>query len=108
MGLYQFHQRLYFSEAIVRVMVGLTIASLGLAILFYAYPPLMITRDVASVAIIYALFLIVGVRYFFVRTVDENRFRRRSLVYGAGADVHRVSRPFAAARTAVVSKSWQT
>lgn len=84
MGLYQFHQRLYFSEAVVRVMVGLTFASLGLAILFYAYPPLMISRDVASIAIIYALLLIVCVRYFFVRTVDEHRFRRRSLVYGAG------------------------
>ena len=84
MGLYQFHQRLYFSEAVVRVMVGMALACIGLAILFYVYPPLMITRDVASVAIIYALFLLVVVRFFFVRTVDENRFRRRSLVYGAG------------------------
>ena len=84
MGLYQFHQRLYFSEAVVRVMVGMALACIGLAILFYVYPPLMITRDVASVAIIYALFLLVVVRFFFVKTVDENRFRRRSLVYGAG------------------------
>jgi len=84
MGLYQFHQRLYFSEAVVRLLVGLTIACLGLAIVFYAYPPLMITRDVASIAIGYALFLLLGVRFLFVRTVDENIFRRRSLVYGAG------------------------
>ena len=84
MGLYQFHQRLYFSEAVVRVMVGLTLACLGLAILFYAYPPLLITRDVATVAIGYALVLVLGVRYLFVRTVDENIFRRRTMVYGAG------------------------
>ena len=84
MGLYQFHQRLYFSEAVVRLLVGLTLACLGLAIMFYAYPPLMITRDIASVAIAYALLLLLGIRYLFVRTVDHNIFRRRTLVYGAG------------------------
>ncbi len=83
-GLYQFHQRLYFGEAVVRLIVGLTIACLGLAILFYAYPPLMITRDVASVAIGYSLLLLLGVRYVFVRTVDEHVFRRRTLIFGAG------------------------
>ncbi len=84
MGLYQYHQRLYFSEAVVRLLVGLTVACLGLAILFYAYPPLMITRDIAAVAIVYALLLLLGVRYMFVRTVDYHIFRRRTLVYGAG------------------------
>jgi sugar transferase (PEP-CTERM system associated) len=84
MGLYQFHQRLYFSEAIVRVLVGLTLSGLALAILFYAYPPLTIARDIASIAIGYSLVLLLGTRYVFVRTVDEHIFRRRSLVYGAG------------------------
>lgn len=84
MGLYQFHQRLYFSEAVVRVLVGLAFACLALAILFYAYPPLMITRDIASVAIGYALVLLLISRYYFVRTVDEHIFRRSTLVYGAG------------------------
>jgi hypothetical protein len=57
MGLYQFHQRLYFREAVIRVMVGLGFACLALAILFYAFPALLITRDVASVAFGYALVL---------------------------------------------------
>ena len=84
MGLYQFHQRLYFSEAVVRVLVGLTAACVGLALVFYAYPPILISRDIASVAIVYSLVLILLIRYFFVRTVDENVFRRATLVYGAG------------------------
>ena len=84
MGLYQYHQRLYFSEAAVRVLVGLAFACLALAIIFYAYPPLLITRDIAAVAIGYALILLLGVRYFFVRNVDEHIFRRTTLVYGAG------------------------
>lgn len=84
MGLYQYNQRLYFSEIAVRVLVGIAAASLVLAILFYAYPPLMITRDVATVAIGYALVLLLAVRYFFVVTVDKHVFRRRTLVFGSG------------------------
>ncbi len=84
MGLYQYHQRLYFSEAVVRVLVGMAIACIGLAIFFYAIPSLMITRDVATVAIVYALVLLLVVRYLFVHTVDEHVFRRSTLVYGAG------------------------
>ena len=84
MGLYQFHQRLYFDEIAVRLLVSLALGCLGLAILFYAFPQLMITRYVALVAIIYALVLLMLVRYVFVRTVDEHVFRRTTLVYGAG------------------------
>ena len=84
MGLYQFHQRLYFREAVVRVLVGLAFACFALAILFYALPSAMITRDIASVAFGYALVLTLIVRFGFVRTVDENIFRRATLVYGAG------------------------
>ncbi len=84
MGLYQFHQRLYFIEAVVRILVGLAFACLALAILFYAYPPLMISREIASVAIGYALVLLLLARFYFVRTVDEHIFRRSTLVYGAG------------------------
>jgi sugar transferase (PEP-CTERM system associated) len=91
MGLYQFHQRLYFHEAVVRVLVGLTIGCLALAIVFYAFPAVMISRDVASVAIGYSLLLLLGVRYYFVRTVDENVFRHRTLIYGAGTRASAIS-----------------
>ena len=84
MGLYQFHQRIYYREAAVRVLVGLVIGGLALAVIFYGFPSVAVTRDLASVAIIYALILLLLVRYFFVRTVDENVFRHRTLVYGAG------------------------
>ena len=84
MGLYQFHQRLYFREAVVRVLVGLVFASLALAILFYAFPSLLITREIGFVAFGYVLVLMLIVRFYFVRTVDENVFRCATLVYGAG------------------------
>jgi len=84
MGLYQFHQRLYFREAVVRILVGLGFACLVLAILFYAFPSLLITRDIASVASGYSLALILIVRFYFAHTVDEHVFRRATLVYGVG------------------------
>ena len=35
MGLYQFHQRLYFREAVARVLAGLAASSVALAVIFY-------------------------------------------------------------------------
>lgn len=84
MGLYQLHQRIYFREAAVRVMVGIAAGCLVLAALFYVLPVVMISRDIASVAAGYALVMLLLVRYYFVRTVDENVFRRRTMIYGAG------------------------
>ncbi len=84
MGLYQFHQRIYYREAAARVLVGLVIGGLALAVIFYGFPSVAVTRDLASVAIVYSLILLLLVRYYFVSTVDENVFRHRTLVYGAG------------------------
>ena len=84
MGLYQFHQRLYFHEAVMRILVGLVAGCLALAVLFYAFPPIMVERDIASIAVSYALVLLLFARYFFTRTVDQNVFRRRTLIFGAG------------------------
>ena len=84
MGLYQFHQRIYYREAVVRVMVGLAIGALALAVIFYTFPSVTISRELASIATIYAFILLLLVRYYFVRTVDENVFRHRTLIFGAG------------------------
>ncbi len=84
MGLYQFHQRLYYREAVARLVAGLLAGCLALAIVFYAFPTVTISPDIAALAVGYALILLLLVRYLFVHTVDENVFRRRTLIYGAG------------------------
>jgi len=84
MGLYHFHQRIYYREAGVRILVGLASVCAVLAIIFYVFPTVTVSRDLGSIAFVYALLLLLLVRYFFVRTVDENVFRHRTLVYGAG------------------------
>jgi sugar transferase (PEP-CTERM system associated) len=64
--------------------VGITAGYLVLAALFYVLPMVMISRDMASIAFGYALVLLLLVRYYFARTMDENVFRRRTMIYGAG------------------------
>ena len=84
MGLYQFHQRMEFREAAIRVVAGVVAGSIILGLVFVSFPATTLTRDIAGIAVAYSLALILPVRYYFVRTVDKNIFRRRTLIYGAG------------------------
>lgn len=85
MGLYQFHQRIYFHEIIVRIIVGVAIGSIVLAASYYFFPRINLEPRVAALAVLFALSLLLLLRFAFVRHVDENIFRRRTLVFGAGA-----------------------
>ncbi len=84
MGLYQFHQRFWFREAILRVVVGLTLGSVAVAVLFLVFPSIQLSREIASIAFGYSLAMLLAIRFYFIRTVDENLFRRRTMIYGAG------------------------
>lgn len=84
MGLYQFRQRLYFHEAVVRVLVGFVMGSLVIAALFYAFPSLKLSREFMAVSLQYAIVLVLAIRYWFLSTVDEKIFSYRTLVFGAG------------------------
>lgn len=84
MGLYQLHQRFYFQDAVLRVLAGLVAAYLFVAIVFYVFPSAEVSRNVANLSFAYSLTLLLGIRYFFVRTIDRNVFRRRTMIYGAG------------------------
>jgi sugar transferase (PEP-CTERM system associated) len=84
MGLYQFHTRIYFHEVIFRLLAAIVAGSFLLAALFYVFPIVMVSQDVALISISYALGLLILLRFFFFRHADENVFRRRTLLYGAG------------------------
>jgi sugar transferase (PEP-CTERM system associated) len=84
MGLYQFHQRIYFHEILVRILVGVGIGSLVLALAYYALPAIMLQPKLAAIATLGSLTFLLLLRFVFVRSVDENVFRRRTLVFGAG------------------------
>ena len=83
-GLYQFHERMYYREAIVRVLVGIAAGGFVFAAIIYAIPAATITPKVAMIASGYSLIFLVLARYLYLKTLDENIFRRRTLIYGAG------------------------
>ena len=84
MGLYQFHQRVYFHEVIVRILVGLAIGSLVLAAIYYFFPRLNLEPRVAAFALLSALVFLLALRFLFLHNVDKNVFRRRTIIFGAG------------------------
>ena len=84
MGLYHFHQRLYFREILARVAVSVAMATTILAAAYFVIPYLALSRPVAIEAAIVSFSLIIAIRLYFFRHVDTNVFRRRTLVYGQG------------------------
>lgn len=90
-GLYDFHQRFYFHEVFVRVLVGYLLGAIALSTIFYAIPSETMSKELVSTASIFSLLLLLGLRYFFVRRVDENGFRHRTLIYGAGSRANAIA-----------------
>ena len=84
MGLYQFDRRAYMHEVMVRIIVGVAIGSVVLATSYYFFPQINLEPKIAIVSILSALTLLLVLRYGFIRYIDENVFRRRTLVFGAG------------------------
>lgn len=83
-GLYSSRQRARLIGMMLRVTLAL-IAGLAITgILFYIVPALWIGSDVILVAGIGGLCGVTISRVIFTRVVDENVFKRRVVVYGAG------------------------
>jgi sugar transferase (PEP-CTERM system associated) len=84
MGLYSRQQRARLTGVLLRVMAALLVGSAASGLLAYLVPALSMERTVFLLAAPVA-FLIVGVvRYVLDRYVDDDIFKRRVLVYGAG------------------------
>ena len=84
LGLYQLRKRARFTGVFARLLIALFAAQLVLALIFYLVPALYVGR---GVTVLSAGFAFVGLalgRYVFARLVDEDVFKRRVLVWGAG------------------------
>lgn len=84
MGLYHFHQRLYFPEILLRVTVGVSIGAVGLAAIYVVFPSVSLPREFVAVSILLSLAIVLLVRFYFFQNLDTNVFRRRTLIFGAG------------------------
>jgi sugar transferase (PEP-CTERM system associated) len=84
MGLYQIRQRLKIEGVLVRIGLGLGLAAVGLALIYFAIPDLRLWRGWWALSIVLTLLLLICSRIVFAKTVDQGVFRRRVVVYGAG------------------------
>jgi sugar transferase (PEP-CTERM system associated) len=91
MGLYQFNQRIRYREAVLRLVIGVSVGFLVATALYAVMPVDDLKSSVDKIAFAYSLLLLLGVRYYFVRTVDTNVFRRRTLIFGAGERAARLT-----------------
>ena len=84
MGLYSRRQRSRLEGVLLRVAAALLAAGAGIALLSYLLPPLALARPVFLLTGPLSFLLLALDRFLFERVVDEDVFRRRVLVYGAG------------------------
>jgi sugar transferase (PEP-CTERM system associated) len=84
MGLYRVGLRASFAGVMARIVTGMVLAGLGLAFFYYINRSFYIEPLTLLVAVIILLLGLGIVRLAFHRMVDEDLFKRRVLVYGAG------------------------
>ncbi|MBV8147154.1 MAG: TIGR03013 family PEP-CTERM/XrtA system glycosyltransferase [Gammaproteobacteria bacterium] len=83
-GLYNSRQRTQLSGMLARLLLALLVSACVFAALFYVFPSRHLFRGVAALAVILAVCAVLTSRLIFARVADEDIFKRRVLVYGAG------------------------
>jgi sugar transferase (PEP-CTERM system associated) len=84
-GLYSSRQRAQLGGIFVRLVAALAVASGAVAAVFYLIPSLQLWRGVAALAVFGTGCAVLASRLVFARAVDQEIFKKRVLVYGAGA-----------------------
>src|ERR1700682_5405653 len=85
LGLYSSRQRAQLGGIFVRLVAAMLVTSGAIAAVFYLIPSLKLWRGVAALAVFGTGCAVLGSRRVFARAVDQDIFKRRVLVYGAGA-----------------------
>jgi sugar transferase (PEP-CTERM system associated) len=92
LGLYQLRHRSSFTGVLVRLLLAILLAEAALALSFYVVPALFVGRGVTVLIGGFAFTGLALTRYLFLRLVDEEIFKRRVLVWGAGQRASYVAR----------------
>jgi sugar transferase (PEP-CTERM system associated) len=92
LGLYQLRQRARFIGVFVRLLMALMVAHVALGLIFYLAPSLDAGRGVTALTGGFAFIGLALTRFVFLRIVDEEFFKRRVLVWGAGTRASAISR----------------
>jgi sugar transferase (PEP-CTERM system associated) len=92
MGLYHSRQRSRLTGMLARVAAGVLGGCLFVAIVYYMLPALDVGPDALLLTALLAFAGALVVRTVFDRVVDEDVFKRRVLVYGAGRQADSIAR----------------
>jgi sugar transferase (PEP-CTERM system associated) len=84
MGLYSTRQRSGRTGLALRVVAGILFAAAACAMVFYVLPSIKVGPEVLGVTVAAAVLSSVLLRLLFERVLDQEIFKRRVLVYGAG------------------------
>jgi sugar transferase (PEP-CTERM system associated) len=91
MGLYSSRQRARFEGILLRVAAAIIGAVVLVALVSYFFPDIYFGRGVLALAAGGAMLLMAVDRAFFALVVDEDVFKRRVLIYGAGKQAQSIS-----------------
>jgi sugar transferase (PEP-CTERM system associated) len=92
LGLYQLSQRAGFRGVLARLLMALLLGEAALGVVFYVAPSVFVGRGVTVLVGAIAFFGLALTRYVFLRLVDEEVFKRRVLVWGAGTRAHSIGK----------------
>jgi sugar transferase (PEP-CTERM system associated) len=92
MGLYNSRQRSRLAGLLARVAASVLGGSMVVAVVFYLFPSLHIGRGALLLTAVLAFSGAVVVRTIFDTLVDEDVFKRRVLIYGAGRRAASIAR----------------
>lgn len=84
MGLYQLCQRAGYAGILARLLVATGLAEVALAVAFHLWPSAYMNHGVLVLTGIFAFTGLAMLRYGFMQFVDQDVFKRRVLVWGAG------------------------
>ena len=84
LGLHQAHLRESWFGVLARQAVAFVLATIGLVVLYYLFPPIRIGRGVLVLALSIAFVLMLALRWAVARGIDVEALKRRVLVLGAG------------------------
>lgn len=84
MGLYQRRFRHGIAGMFLRAISGFVLGSVGLTLVYYAYPDFQLGRGIFAWTIFTSIIVVTVLRTVFIKTVDQNLLKKRVMVLGSG------------------------
>lgn len=92
LGLYQVHLQAGWLGRLTRQAVAFALAGVALSVLYYILPATYIGRGVLGLALVFGYAVVLAGRAVFMRCVDNDLFKKRVVILGAGrcaSEIHR-------------------